>query len=161
VPKLLADIGPPRSLVNTYGAAFPTSRDRTSEYRIGQGQSGRNRTILQPVSRWRGRPISESGASAAAPTSWGERGPAASRADDARLVGCDQVMRAAMAALQYEHPRLAVVAQINESSFAEVLERRLKNMERINNGNAKMIEAKQVETKTPMPRLGDRRYRRV
>ena len=70
-------------------------------------------------------------------------------------------MRAAMACLQYEHPRLAVVAQINEQSFAELLERRLQNMERIANGNGKMIEAKQVETKTPMPRLADRRYRRV
>jgi hypothetical protein len=70
-------------------------------------------------------------------------------------------MRAAIAALPFELPKLAVTAVINEQSFAEVLERRLQNMERISNGNAKMIEAKQVETKTPMPRLGDRRYRRV
>jgi hypothetical protein len=49
-------------------------------------------------------------------------------------------IRCAMACLQYEHPRLAVVAQISESSFAEVLERRLRNLERISNGNAKMIE---------------------
>jgi hypothetical protein len=70
-------------------------------------------------------------------------------------------MRAAIAALPFEHLKLAVTAVINEQSFAEVLERRLQNMERISNGNAKMIEAKQVETKTPMPRLGDRRYRRV
>jgi hypothetical protein len=70
-------------------------------------------------------------------------------------------MRAAIAALPFELPKLAVTAVINEQSFAEVLERRLQNMERIDNGNAKMIEAKQVETKTPMPRLGDRRYRRV
>jgi hypothetical protein len=70
-------------------------------------------------------------------------------------------MRAAIAALPHEHPRLAVTAVVNEQSFAEVLERRLQNMERISNGNAKMIEAKQVETNTPMPRLADRRYRRV
>ena len=35
-------------------------------------------------------------------------------------------MRAAIAALPHEHPRLAVMAQISEQSFAEVLERRLK-----------------------------------
>jgi hypothetical protein len=73
-------------------------------------------------------------------------------------------MRAAIAALQYEHPRLAVVAQISEQSFAEVLERRLQNLQRINNGNGGMIEAKpvpQVEMKPPMPRVADRRYRRI
>ena len=72
-------------------------------------------------------------------------------------------MRAAIAALQYEHPRLAVVAQINEQSFAEVLERRLRNMERINNGDGGIIEAKptpMIEAKQPMPRIADRRYRR-
>jgi hypothetical protein len=70
-------------------------------------------------------------------------------------------MRAAIAALPFELPKLAVTAVINEQNFAEVLERRLQNMERINNGNGQMIEAKQVETKTPMPMLADRRYRRV
>jgi hypothetical protein len=34
------------------------------------------------------------------------------------------------------------------------------NMERITNGG-KMIEAKQIEIKPPMPRLADRRYRRM
>jgi hypothetical protein len=73
-------------------------------------------------------------------------------------------MRAAISALQYEHPRLAVVAQINEQSFAEVLERRLQNMERINNGDGGIVEAKpvpQIETKPQMPRVADRRYRRI
>jgi hypothetical protein len=70
-------------------------------------------------------------------------------------------MGAAIAALPFELPKLAVTAVINEQNFAEALERRLQNMERITNGNGKMIEAKQVETKTPMPRLADRRYRRV
>jgi hypothetical protein len=71
-------------------------------------------------------------------------------------------MRAASIAIQYEHPRLAVVAQINEQSFAEVLERRLRNMERISNGD--MIDTKpapQIETKQPMPRVADRRFRRI
>jgi hypothetical protein len=65
------------------------------------------------------------------------------------------------ACLPFELPKLAVTAVINEQNFAEALERRLQNMERINNGNGKMIEAKQAETKTPMPRLADQRYRRV
>jgi hypothetical protein len=37
-------------------------------------------------------------------------------------------MRAAIAALPHEVPRLSMVAQINEQSFAELLERRLKRM---------------------------------
>lgn len=70
-------------------------------------------------------------------------------------------MRAAIAALNYELPRLQVTAQVNEQNFAEVLERRLRNMERVNNSNARIIEAPPVETKPPMPRLADRRYRRL
>jgi hypothetical protein len=73
-------------------------------------------------------------------------------------------MRAAIAALPHEHPRLAVMAQISEQSFAEVLERRLQNMERVSNGNGGTIEAKpvpQVETKPQMPRVADRRFRRI
>ncbi len=71
-------------------------------------------------------------------------------------------MRAAICCLQYEHPRLAVVAQISEQSFAEVLERRLKNLERINGGN--VIETKplpQIETRPVKPHVSDRRYRRI
>jgi hypothetical protein len=73
-------------------------------------------------------------------------------------------MRAASIAIQYEHPRLAVVAQINEQSFAEVLERRLKHLKQIENGNGGVIEAKPtptIETKPPMPRVNDRRFRRI
>jgi hypothetical protein len=73
-------------------------------------------------------------------------------------------MRAAIAALQYEHPRLAVVAQINESSFAEVLERRLEHLKQIENGNGRAIEAKpvpEIEMKPPKPHINDRRFRRI
>jgi len=37
-------------------------------------------------------------------------------------------MRAAIEVLPFTHPKLAVVAQINEQNFAEVLERRLKRI---------------------------------
>ena len=69
-----------------------------------------------------------------------------------------------MAALPFELPKLAVTAVINEQNFAEVLERRLRNMERISNGNGGVIEAKpapQIETKPQMPRVADRRFRQI
>jgi hypothetical protein len=71
-------------------------------------------------------------------------------------------IRCAMACLQYEHPRLAVVAQITEQSFAEVLERRLQKLRAMENG--KMIEAPQpqqtgTDARLPPP-IADKRYRR-
>jgi hypothetical protein len=72
-------------------------------------------------------------------------------------------IRCAMACLQYEHPRLQMIAQINEQSFAEVLERRLKKLRDMEQ-NGKAIEAPKpapaIEIKPPMPRVSDRRYRR-
>jgi hypothetical protein len=71
-------------------------------------------------------------------------------------------MRAAIAALPHEVPRLAVTALVSDQSFAEVLERRLQNMERINNGGT--IEAKpvpEIEMKPPKPHINDRRFRRI
>jgi hypothetical protein len=71
-------------------------------------------------------------------------------------------MRAAIAALPFELPKLAVTAVINEQNFSEVLERRLQNMERINNGGT--IEAKpvpEIEMKPPKPHINDRRFRRI
>jgi hypothetical protein len=56
--------------------------------------------------------------------------------------------------------KLAACSTMSEQNFAEALER-LQNMERVNNGNARTIEAPPVETKPPMPRLADRRYRRL
>ena len=71
-------------------------------------------------------------------------------------------MRAAMAALPFETPKLMAVAQITEQSFAEILERRIQNYQRLQNG---IIEAKPlaspVEVKPPMPRVADRRFRRI
>jgi hypothetical protein len=79
-------------------------------------------------------------------------------------------IRCAVACLQYEHPRLAVVAQISEQSFAEVLERRLKKLRDMEQ-NPPMIEAPKpqpidvkpqpVDVRPSMPRLSDRKYRRM
>ena len=77
-------------------------------------------------------------------------------------------MRAAGMAIPYECPRLMATAIINENSFAELLEKRLKRIERME--QQKVIEAKpapqiearpQIETKAPPVHTNDRRYRRV
>jgi|SRR6516162_10073071 hypothetical protein len=82
-------------------------------------------------------------------------------------------MRAAIAALNYELPRLQVTAQISEQDFAAVLDRRIKRLQemRLRDANNaieanKLIEAEpveaepEIEMKPPMPRIADRRYRR-
>ena len=65
-------------------------------------------------------------------------------------------LRAAIAALPHEVPRLAVTALVNEQSFAELLDRRIKRMEAMNGNQPQPIEAK-----PPLPRLADRRFRRL
>ena len=70
-------------------------------------------------------------------------------------------MRAAIAALPHEAPKLAVTALVSDQSFAELLERRLKHLAAVENGNGKIIERQPVETTKPIPRLADRRYRRL
>jgi hypothetical protein len=92
-------------------------------------------------------------------------------------------MRAAMACLPFESPKLSVIAQITEQDFATLLDRRLENMKRIerNKANARMIEAsvemieaptrpdgnlieaqsRQVEVKPPSVHTNDKRYRRI
>jgi hypothetical protein len=83
-------------------------------------------------------------------------------------------MRAAIAALNYELPRLAVTAQITEHDIATVLDRRIAHYQQLQraNGSSKLIEANklieaepveaepEIEVKPPMPRVADRRYRR-
>src|SRR5262245_13777379 len=72
-------------------------------------------------------------------------------------------MRAAGMAIPYECAKLMATAVINENSFAELLEKRLKRQQQIE--QAKVIEADKstptVEVKPPLPRLPDRRYRRI
>ena len=70
-------------------------------------------------------------------------------------------MRAAIELLPFTHPKLAVTAVVSEQDFATVLDRRLKRIEEM---RAKVIEAKpaQIEAKSnPMPRIADKRYRRM
>jgi hypothetical protein len=70
-------------------------------------------------------------------------------------------IRCAVAALPHEVPRLQVTAQIQDNDLAKLLDERIKRMEE----RAKVIEARpeppQVEVKPPMPRLADRRFRRM
>ena len=74
-------------------------------------------------------------------------------------------MRAAMACLPFETPKLAVTAQVTDMGVAELLDRRLKRLEEMKlleaNG-VKAIDAQRqpVETKPPLARTNDRRFRR-
>jgi hypothetical protein len=72
-------------------------------------------------------------------------------------------MRAAIELMPYSYPKLAVVAQVTEQGFAEMLERRLQNLKRLENGSKTVAiggPKPEVEIKPPMPRVADRRYRR-
>ena len=70
-------------------------------------------------------------------------------------------MRAAMAAIPFESAKFAVVAQVSERDVATLLDQRIKHLETVENGNGKIIERQPVETKPRLPRLADRRYRRL
>jgi hypothetical protein len=67
-------------------------------------------------------------------------------------------MRAAAEVLPFTHSKLAVTAVMTENDFASLLDCRLK---RIQEMKAKAIEGTQVEVKPALPRLADRRYRRL
>ena len=75
-------------------------------------------------------------------------------------------MRAAALAIAYELPKLQMIAQVTEHDFAVLLDRRIENMKRIENGQqTKPQQATNggtaVEITKPLPRLPDRRYRRL
>ena len=69
-------------------------------------------------------------------------------------------MRAAMACLPFETPKLAVTALVTEHDFATILEKRIQNYERVKNGGLIEANREPVEVKPPLPRIADRRYRR-
>ena len=72
-------------------------------------------------------------------------------------------MRAAIAALPFEVPKLAVTAVVSEQDFATLLDRRLARIAeaKANATKPQMIDGEpQVEAKPALPRLADRRYRR-
>jgi hypothetical protein len=66
-------------------------------------------------------------------------------------------MRAAIAALPFESPKLAVTAQVSEQDFATLLDQRLARIEAMKTVEAR---AQPVEVKPPLPRLADRGFRR-
>jgi hypothetical protein len=74
-------------------------------------------------------------------------------------------MRAAGLAIRYEHPALIATAVINESSFAELLERRIERHKAISEGKVIEHQPQQSdqgpELKPQMPRVPDRRFRRI
>ena|SRR6516165_8860044 len=66
-------------------------------------------------------------------------------------------LRAAIAALPHEVPKLIATAQVNEGSFAELLEQRVKRV-----AETKLIEHRpQVETKPALAHTPDKRFRRL
>jgi hypothetical protein len=82
-------------------------------------------------------------------------------------------MRAAIELMPYTYPKLAVTAQVTEQGFAELLERRLRRLREMENGNGKLIEAptqeveiqpmlprSTVEVRPPLAPTNDRRFRR-
>jgi hypothetical protein len=69
-------------------------------------------------------------------------------------------LRAAIAALPHEAPRLAVTALVNEQSFAEILDRRLKKMEAMKLVGAQPQTIDGVDARLP-PRVRDQGFRRV
>ena len=74
-------------------------------------------------------------------------------------------MRAAIYCLPFETPKLLATAIVNEGSFAEILDRRIariQQMKLLEASGAKIIDAQPqpVETKPPIARTPDRRFRR-
>jgi hypothetical protein len=73
-------------------------------------------------------------------------------------------IRCAVAALPHEVPRLQVTAQVNEHSFAELLEARIKKWDAMNGQQierTQVIDQSQIEAKPVLPRVADRRFRRM
>jgi hypothetical protein len=71
-------------------------------------------------------------------------------------------IRCAVAALPHEVPRLQVSALVNEQSFAELLDRRLKRINEMEGQpRTQTQEHPKIEAPKPLPRIADRRFRRM
>jgi hypothetical protein len=74
-------------------------------------------------------------------------------------------MRAAIAALPHETPKLGVTVMVNDQDFATLLDARIKRMEAMNGKpqpHQRIIEAKpQVDVRPPLATTNDRRFRRM
>ena len=64
-------------------------------------------------------------------------------------------IRCAVAALPHEVPRLQVTAQVNEQSFAELLDRRLKRIAEMEGQPRTQIDQPQIEAPKGLPRIAD------
>ena len=89
-----------------------------------------------------------------------EIGPNATALDLLRVIcrcrdlGLSVRMRAAIGALPFETPKLAVTYQASETDFATLLDRRIEQM--------KLIEGKPTNgAAVEAPRVADRRFRRI
>ena len=69
-------------------------------------------------------------------------------------------MRAAIAAIQFEHPKLAVMATIDGKDFGDQLERALKRSSEVIDAAPAPIESKPTTNAALKPMIPDRRYRR-
>src|SRR5262245_19420321 len=70
-------------------------------------------------------------------------------------------IRCAVAALPHEFPRLQVTAQIQDNDLATLLDARLKRIAERENEPRNGTEVAQVETRPYVPRVADRRFRRL
>jgi hypothetical protein len=70
-------------------------------------------------------------------------------------------IRCAVAALPHEVPRLSVVAQVDEQDFATLLDARIKKWDAMNGKTSQVIDQPQIEPPKVLPRVADRRFRRM
>ena len=70
-------------------------------------------------------------------------------------------IRAAIELLPFTHPKLAVVAQVTENDIATLLDRRLNRTVAMNRKRTQTIDQPTIEAPKPLPRIADRRFRRM
>jgi hypothetical protein len=70
-------------------------------------------------------------------------------------------MRAAMSCLPHEHPKLGITFQASETDFANLLDQRIKRYQQMKLITHQPQATPAVEVKPQLPRVPDRRYRRI